>query len=310
MPNRVATPSIFPLFIDPIFAPTEPLDPDLHSAYNAAASCACLTWEAYLELLHTLPALGSVPSVSLSSALALTPALAPALDKLAMLRGHREEFRVAVHRAAQPLLDARKGLGGVGPGRLPTEHLRALQVADDLHSAIWQAADPEGWGRQLSDPTARLDAQSIVRQALAVSQRLQGMVIPDANRLVWDIQKEAISAQKERNAKRQETVKPPADLDKQTKGTGERRSRGGKPPLEKSNRLKFQVYERIHREHQPGAEYIEVVKRLKDDKDFMQQVADAGLKKLDTLLVKNALTCIKAKRMPSQARNKQQTDPV
>ena len=201
-----------------------------------------------------------------------------------------------------------RGLAALGPEDFPPNTC-ALQVADDLHSAIWQAADPEGWGRQLSDPTARLDAQSIVRQALAVSQRLQGMVIPDANRLVWDIQKEAISAQKERNAKRQETVKPPADLDKQTKGTGERRSRGGKPPLEKSNRLKFQVYERIHREHQPG-EYIEVVKRLKDDKDFMQQVADAGLKKLDTLLVKNALTCIKAKRMPSQARNKQQTDPV
>jgi hypothetical protein len=202
MSGRKATQSIFPLLIDQAFAPHEPLDPDLHSAYNAAASCAFLTWDVYIELLQALGALGSVPQESLSSALAIVPALGPALDKLATLRRHREKFRSTVDRAAQPLLDARKGLGSLGSGGLPTEHQRALQAADDLYSAIWQAADSEEWGRKRFTPRACLDVRAIVQHAQAVYCRLGGMVIRDAYFLVWDIQKEAVAAQKDRNAMR------------------------------------------------------------------------------------------------------------
>jgi hypothetical protein len=63
---------------------------------------------------------------------------------------------------------------------------------------------------------------------------------------------------------------------------------GGRQPLEKQNPLKFQVYKRIHREHQPSEEYQDTLDRLKNDKDFVQQVADAKLK-LNSKLVRNAL---------------------
>ena len=76
--------------------------------------------------------------------------------------------------------------------------------------------------------------------------------------------------------------------------TGKKKRRGGKPPLEKSNPLLFQVYQRIQNEHRPHEEYAEMVKRLKDDKDFMQQITEVNLKlktklKLNIKLVRRAL---------------------
>ncbi len=72
-------------------------------------------------------------------------------------------------------------------------------------------------------------------------------------------------------------------------GRGGRRRRGGRPRLEESSPLKFQIYQRIRQEHQPGKQYVETVKRLKADKQFVEQVTEAGLK-LGTRLVRAALT--------------------
>jgi hypothetical protein len=67
-----------------------------------------------------------------------------------------------------------------------------------------------------------------------------------------------------------------------------KKKRGGRRRLETSKPLHFQVYDRILREHRPGEQYADIVKRLKQDRDFEQQVQDAGLK-LNTKLVRSAL---------------------
>jgi hypothetical protein len=80
---------------------------------------------------------------------------------------------------------------------------------------------------------------------------------------------------------------------------------GGGRRLEDSNPLKFQVYERIRRTHQPGKDYADSVAILNDDRDFIEQVKHAGLKKLDTGLVKNAVAFFDQRE---KARKKQETD--
>jgi hypothetical protein len=85
-----------------------------------------------------------------------------------------------------------------------------------------------------------------------------------------------------------------------------RQKRGGRKPLEESNPLKFQVYERIQREHEPGADYADTVDRLKADMDFADQLRDAGLKKLDTALVRTALAFFDQRKRDA-ARKKQET---
>jgi hypothetical protein len=90
--------------------------------------------------------------------------------------------------------------------------------------------------------------------------------------------------------------------------TGANKRSGGKRPLEKSNPLKFQVYQRIQKEHQRGEEYVETVKRLRDDTNFVEQVKDAGLGKLDTKLVRNALAFFDYRNR--KARKNQETDPA
>jgi hypothetical protein len=95
-----------------------------------------------------------------------------------------------------------------------------------------------------------------------------------------------------------------ADADR---GRKARTKRGGKRPLGKSAPLKFQVYRRIQQEHRPGTRYRDTVDRLKADKQFAEQVSNAGLK-LDTRLVRKALAFFDTKRQRDQARNKQQTD--
>jgi hypothetical protein len=94
---------------------------------------------------------------------------------------------------------------------------------------------------------------------------------------------------------------------KQRRAKGRNKGAGGKPPLEKSNRLKFQVYERIKREHQPGNEYCVVIERLKKDRQFMEQLSDTKLK-LTSQLVTKALAYFSTQQKRNQGRNKQQTD--
>jgi hypothetical protein len=69
-------------------------------------------------------------------------------------------------------------------------------------------------------------------------------------------------------------------------GTAKRKRRDGKRPLEQSNPLKFQIYDRIRQAHMRGENYVDTVTRLKEDKDFMEQVEEAG-EKVDTKLVLN-----------------------
>lgn len=71
-------------------------------------------------------------------------------------------------------------------------------------------------------------------------------------------------------------------------GGKRKRRRGGKRRLEDSNPLKFQVYQRIQKEHQPGGQHLDTIERLKRDKDCLEQAQDAGVK-LNRALVKDAL---------------------
>jgi len=58
-----------------------------------------------------------------------------------------------------------------------------------------------------------------------------------------------------------------------------------KPPLHESNPLKFQVYQRIQKEHEAGKDRKAILSCLKADKDFTQQIHDAGLKLTKRLIL-------------------------
>jgi hypothetical protein len=85
-----------------------------------------------------------------------------------------------------------------------------------------------------------------------------------------------------------------------------KKAKGKKKPLEKSNPLKAQVYDRIRREHRAGEQYADTLSRLKEDKDFVQQVAEAGLGKPTHKLIRNAVECFKQRER--QARKNQAAD--
>jgi hypothetical protein len=83
---------------------------------------------------------------------------------------------------------------------------------------------------------------------------------------------------------------------------------GGRQRLEEKNPLAFQVYERIRKEHQPREQYTQTLDRLKVDRDFLEQVQDAGLGRLDTRLVRRALACLDQRKYDT--RKKQQTPSI
>jgi hypothetical protein len=85
--------------------------------------------------------------------------------------------------------------------------------------------------------------------------------------------------------------------------------KGGRRPLEQSNPLQSQVYKRIQEEHQPGQQLVETVKRLRRDANFVEQVKDASLGKLDTKLVRRAPAWFD-QRERAAARKNQETDPA
>jgi hypothetical protein len=91
-------------------------------------------------------------------------------------------------------------------------------------------------------------------------------------------------------------------------GTAKRKRRDGKRPLEQSNPLKFQIYDHIRQAHMRGENYVDTVTRLKEDKDFMEQVEEAG-EKVDTKLVRKALALFD-QRARDRARKQQETDPT
>lgn len=79
--------------------------------------------------------------------------------------------------------------------------------------------------------------------------------------------------------------------------------RGGRPRLEARYPLKFQVYERIRKEHKANSPYHTTLSIVKQDNDFVQQVKDANLK-LNSKLVKNAIAFFSQVEMRA---SKQQT---
>jgi hypothetical protein len=103
--------------------------------------------------------------------------------------------------------------------------------------------------------------------------------------------------------------KPKGVTPKGNAATSKRKRIGGKRRLEQSNPLKLQVYHRIQAEHRPGEQHIETVKRLRGDANFVEQIKDAGLGKLDTKLVRRALACFD-QRERAAARKNQETDPA
>src|SRR5262249_17483836 len=92
------------------------------------------------------------------------------------------------------------------------------------------------------------------------------------------------------------------------RGSGKGKRRGGKRPLEISDPVKVQVYDRIKPEHRKGQAYVDAVARLKGDKDFVEQVERAGLK-LNTTLVKKALALFDSRKRDEE-RKKQETGPA
>jgi hypothetical protein len=90
------------------------------------------------------------------------------------------------------------------------------------------------------------------------------------------------------------------------KGTGTAERSHGKRPLEQSNPLKLQIYERIRQEHMRDENHLDTVTRLKEDKNFMEQVKEAG-EMVNTKLVRKALAFFDQR---DRARKQQETDPT
>jgi hypothetical protein len=82
------------------------------------------------------------------------------------------------------------------------------------------------------------------------------------------------------------------------------RRRGAKTLKEKAP-IKYQVYERIQREHQAGEQSHDTIERLKRDRQFLEQVQEAKLS-LNPKLVRNALAYFATQ----SRRNNQQIPPT
>jgi hypothetical protein len=93
---------------------------------------------------------------------------------------------------------------------------------------------------------------------------------------------------------------------KQAEGRGSKikARRPGPKPLKEKNPVKFQVYERIQREHQAGEQFHATIERLKHDRQFLEQVQEVKLKP-NPKLVRNALAYFDTQNR----RNNQQIPP-
>ncbi len=113
------------------------------------------------------------------------------------------------------------------------------------------------------------------------------------------------SAQEERSG----AVSDPAIGERsEAEGRCQRKRGGGtRPPLEKSNPLQFQVYQRIRQAHGKGEKYLNTIERLKSDKQFLEQVHEAKLK-LNCKLVRKALAFIDQRER--RRTNNQQVPPA
>jgi hypothetical protein len=92
-----------------------------------------------------------------------------------------------------------------------------------------------------------------------------------------------------------------------SEGSRRRRQTGGRKRLETSNPRLFQVYDRIRKEHVPGAQYADTLVRLKSDKNFREQVADVQ-RKLDSTLIKTALAFFDARKKDKRSEKNQETE--
>lgn len=72
------------------------------------------------------------------------------------------------------------------------------------------------------------------------------------------------------------------------RGSQSKARRPGPKTLKEKKPLKYQVYERIQREHQAGEQSHDTIERLKRDRQFLEQVQEAKLR-LNPKLVRNAL---------------------
>jgi len=93
-----------------------------------------------------------------------------------------------------------------------------LEFADRLRDEIWKTADPDGWLRQLSDPTVKIDYSAIIKNQQKVTQHLRGShfyglgCISSPGALLGQIQSEATRAAKGRTgAPLPPTVPPNSD---------------------------------------------------------------------------------------------------
>jgi hypothetical protein len=90
--------------------------------------------------------------------------------------------------------------------------------------------------------------------------------------------------------------------------TGKQKRKGGRRPLEQSNPLKAQIYQRVQRAHVPGDDYLKTVSQLQADRDFIDQISEANMR-LDTKLVRKALAFFdQRKRHPAD--KKQETHSI
>jgi hypothetical protein len=192
--------------------------------------------------------------------------------KVAELRKKSEAYIAAIEAVAPELRVERDANDPFRFGEIiaPSAHEAAMDLAVEIHGRVWFAATLEFVRLESTsmDLTRITEKYDDVRLHFAE----QGPVYPDVQELIAAIKEEAAQAAGRRPDQTGGAAGGKA-------GNGKRK--GGKPPLEKSanqkDKLKLQIYERIQRLKNGGSRPAEILKRLKGEKDFMEQVKEAGL---------------------------------
>jgi hypothetical protein len=189
------------------------------------------------------------------------------------------QFRPMTQAELQEAWDSAKKRGGsFSPVVFEPDRPPAARMREALRSAevAWDQCEDAGLGVDY--------AESIVA-LLKMWRDLKLGALPEirapTNQAEWLVALDALEQALEPALQQEAGKRPCRPSDAKTRKRTKR-------PLEDSNPLKLQVYERVRREHGAGKKGKALLDCLKEDKDFAEQVREAKLT-LDRVLVKNAL---------------------
>lgn len=161
------------------------LPPDLQAALNAAVYCSQTA--AWIVMLIRTPH----PTPEIRKSVQST---------VQTLNGAWNECRTAILTVAVELIGSRDSPAWFGRIKESSAHEAALTFADLVLREVWSAADLVQWSKCLSDPSARMDPNCVVKQFEVIQQRFQGLEVPNVEEIVSSCKLETARAAKLRQA--------------------------------------------------------------------------------------------------------------